>query len=78
MQRSFQNGEAVVVAEHGVWRNVDTNEFVGERDVATHFKAKDGRVSYLARYDGLVTALAKAGLSEADEIKKAGVSEMDK
>lgn len=69
--RTFARGNAVVVAQHGVWRDADTKEIIGESDVATRFRVDKGRVAQLARHDGadsLDTALEEAGLGREDEV----------
>jgi len=60
-QRTFASGDTVVVAQRGVWRSPETGE-TSEADVASVFRVRDGRVTYLARYDDLQTALAQAGI----------------
>ena len=66
--RAFARGEAVVVAQHGVWRAAETGEVVGEQAVASSFRVAGGRVVRVARFDSLDVALADAGLGEADEV----------
>ncbi len=65
---SFVREGVVVNDQHGVWRDVKSGEVVGEAAVATNYKVEDGRITYVARYDTLDEALAKAGLSTADEV----------
>lgn len=65
-RETFGAGDAVVVAQHGVWRDVETGEVRGEADVATRFLVVDGRVAGMERYDELSAALHAAGLTEAD------------
>jgi hypothetical protein len=67
--RTFAKDEVVIMAQHGTWRSVETNEVMSKADVATVFHVADGQVTYLARYDGLEEALSKANLSVEDEIK---------
>jgi hypothetical protein len=64
----FARGLAVVIAQHGAWRDAESGEVKGEMDVATRFLVYDGQVAELQRYDDLAEALRVAGLSEADEI----------
>ncbi|HEU4560423.1 MAG TPA: nuclear transport factor 2 family protein [Longimicrobium sp.] len=64
---TFARGDAVVVAQHGVWRNAD-GIVVGEAEVATRFRVDDGHVAELERYDDLDAALAAAGLSESNAV----------
>jgi hypothetical protein len=73
---TYAAGEAVVVAQHGVWRDGETGAVRGEADVATRFRVLDGRVAEMARYDdGLSSALRAAGLTEADRQPDAAVHE---
>jgi limonene-1,2-epoxide hydrolase len=65
-RRTFARDGAVVVEQHGVWRSVDTGEFVGEADVASRFEVVHGKVAAFERYDDLDAALAAAGLGESD------------
>ncbi len=67
-QRVFERGDVIVVAQHGVWRSVDTGEVIGEADIASRFQVADGLVVQFARYDSLTEALAEAGLTDADEV----------
>ena len=70
-KRTFARGGAVVVEQHGVWRSVETGEFVGEADVAARFEVGGGRVTAFERYDELCAALTAAGLEESDETEAA-------
>jgi ketosteroid isomerase-like protein len=65
-RETFAAGDAVVVAQHGVWRDGETGEIRGEAGVATRFRVADGRVAEMERYDELPVALQAAGLTEAD------------
>jgi ketosteroid isomerase-like protein len=65
-RETFAAGDSVVVAQHGVWRDVETEEIRGEADVATRFRVADGRVAEMERYDDVHAALQAAGLTEAD------------
>jgi ketosteroid isomerase-like protein len=65
-RETFAAGENVVVAQHGVWRDVETGEIGGEANVATRFRIADGSVAELERYDALPAALQAAGLTDAD------------
>jgi ketosteroid isomerase-like protein len=65
-RETFGAGDAVVVAQHGVWRDVESGEVRGEADVATRFRVDDERVAEMERYDALSAALHAAGLTEAD------------
>jgi hypothetical protein len=65
-RETFAADDAVVVAQHGVWRDGETGGIRGEADVATRFRVADGRVAEMERYDQLSAALQTAGLMEAD------------
>jgi ketosteroid isomerase-like protein len=65
-RETFAAGDRVVVAQHGVWRDVETGEIRGEADVATRFRVVDGCVAEMERYDELRVALQGAGLTDAD------------
>ena len=67
-QRTFARENVVVVAQHAVWRSVETGEVTSEADLASQFRVDGGLVVQFARYDTLQTALSEAGLSAADEI----------
>ena len=68
-RRIFARGDIVVLAQHGMWRSVETGEIVGERKLASRFRVANGQVSQFARYDRIDEALAAAGLKLADEIR---------
>ena len=68
--RVFADGNAVVAAQHGVWRSVDTGEVTGERSVASSFRVEGRRVARIERYDSLDAALDEAGLSYSDEVSE--------
>ena len=63
---SYARGDVVVVAQHGVWRDLATAAVVGEADVATRFVIRDAQVAELERYADLGTALGAAALSPDD------------
>ncbi len=65
--RTFSRDDAVVLLQHGVWHAADTQQVIGEADVALCFRVQDGQVTQFARYDQLSEALAAACLSEDDE-----------
>jgi len=69
---TYARGGAVVVAQHGVWRDAATGAVKGEMDVATRFRVSGGRVAELARYEDLAQALREAGLTRADELRDGG------
>jgi hypothetical protein len=58
----------VVVAQHGVWRDVATGAVVGEADVATRFVVRQGRVAELERYTDAEAALRAASLTVGDAL----------
>lgn len=67
-QRAFIRDNIVVVAQHGIWRSLETGAITGAADLASRFRVEEQRISQFARYDTLDRALAEAGLSEADEV----------
>lgn len=67
-RRVFARADAVVFAQIGVWRALETGEPQGEAEVASSFVVQNGQVAEIARYDTVGEALARAGLSEADEV----------
>jgi hypothetical protein len=66
--RVFACGNVVVLAQHGVWRSVETGAVIGEAAVASHFRVDGQRVTQVARYDRLDAALDAAGLTDVDEL----------
>ncbi len=56
-----------MVEIHGVWRSVETGEFIGEEDEGWRFKIEDKLVVAVERFDELKTALTAAELKESDE-----------
>lgn len=66
--RAFVRDNIVVLAQHGVWRSVETGEVAGERTVASRFHVDGQRIVQFARYDNLDIALDEAGLHNSDEI----------
>jgi len=66
--RVFARGNIVVVAQHGIWRSLETGEVTSERDLASRFRVEGQRVVQVARYDTLGVALDEAGLHHSDEI----------
>jgi len=68
-RHTFARGNAVVAEQHGIWRSPETDEMLGEADVATSFLVdeNEGRITRLSRHDTLDGALADAGLSHEDE-----------
>lgn len=68
--RAFGRDNTVVLAQHAVWRSIETGAVTGERDLASRFDVDGGRIVRFARYDSLDEALAAAGLTVADEIGK--------
>jgi hypothetical protein len=67
-QRLFARGDTVVVAQHGIWRDVTQGNVIGEADIASHFRVAENVVQHYARYDTLDEALAAAGLTEVDAL----------
>ena len=70
--RVFARGQVVVVAQHGVWRSVETGAVTGEANLASRFQVHGQRVIQFARYDSLDIALEEAGLTYADEVAPSG------
>src|SRR5262249_29089988 len=66
-RRAFVRGQVVVVAQHGIWRSVESGEITGEADVASLFRVDGQRVVQFARYDSLAEALRAGGLGDQDE-----------
>ena len=66
--RAFAHDNIVVLAQHGVWRSVETGEVAGERNVASRFRVDGQRIVQFARYDNLDIALDEAGLHNSDEL----------
>jgi hypothetical protein len=66
-KRIFAGSNTVVVEIHGVWRSVETGEFIGEEDEGWRFKIEDKLVVAVERFDELKTALTAAELKESDE-----------
>lgn len=66
--RTFARGNVVVLAQHGVWRSVETHTVPGDADLASCFRVDGQRVMQFVRYDDLDSALAAAGLTDADEL----------
>jgi hypothetical protein len=65
-KRVFARGGSVVVGQRARWASPETGETIGEADVASHFRVKQGRISYYARFDETSAALEQAGLAEQD------------
>jgi len=66
--RAFARSNSVVLAQHGVWRSLETGEVTGERDLASHFQVAGHRVAQFARHGSLDVALNEADVSYSDEI----------
>lgn len=62
--RTVENGDAVVVRQHTIWRNVETGEVIGEHETASQFRIAGGRIAFYARHDSPEEALTAAGLEE--------------
>lgn len=69
---TYAGGDAVVVAQHGVWRDA-AGGVRGEADVATRFRVVERWVVELERYDAVAAALEAAGLTAAEAV--AGVTD---
>jgi hypothetical protein len=66
--RVFGRDNVVVVAQHGVWRSVETGEVTGDANLASLFRVDGRRIVQFARYDSLDLALAETGLNDSDEV----------
>src|SRR5262245_42037029 len=66
--RMFECSNTLVLAQHGVWRSLNTGAVTGEADVASRFRVDGQQVTQIARYDSLDTALDEAGLDYSNEI----------
>jgi hypothetical protein len=66
--RAFAHDNVVVIAQHGVWRSVETGAVTGERDIASRFQVDGQLIVQFARYDSLEVALDEAGLHFSDEM----------
>ncbi len=71
IRREFARGDAVVLAQHGVWRSPESGEVAGEADVASSFRVSSGRVVRYARHENLAMALQDVGLGTSDEVSAA-------
>lgn len=67
IERLFAHGEHVVVLHQAVWRDAG-GLTVAEATIANHFVVSGDRVQSVARFESLASALAEAGLSEADDM----------
>ncbi|HEX8453806.1 MAG TPA: nuclear transport factor 2 family protein [Longimicrobium sp.] len=63
---TYARGDAVVVAQRGVWRGAQTGGAESSVEVATRFRVTSGLVAELQRYDRMDAALEAAGLTRAD------------
>ncbi len=66
--RAFVRDDVVVVAQHGIWRSIETGEVSGERNIASRFRVDHQQITQFARHDTLDAALEEAGLQYSDEI----------
>lgn len=66
--RTFARDDRAVVFQHGVWRSLETGEVIGEAEMASQFRVKEGRIAQYARYDHLDEALTAARLNDGDEL----------
>lgn len=66
--RMFAHENTVVIAQHGVWRSLETGGIPSAADVASCFVCAQGRVTKLSRHDSLTEALQTAGLTEKHEV----------
>jgi ketosteroid isomerase-like protein len=61
----FHRGKTVVVEQNAAWRNIEPTEC---QIVASVFLVQDGRIASVIRHPDLSSALAAAGLTEADKV----------
>ena len=66
-QRWFARADRVVVEQIARWLNAESGNLGEPIVLATAFTITDGRISRLARYPDLPTALAASDLTMADE-----------
>jgi ketosteroid isomerase-like protein len=59
---TYARGDAVVVAQRGVWRGAQAGGAESSVEVATRFRVTSGLLAELQRYDRLDAALEAAGL----------------
>jgi hypothetical protein len=67
-QRIFARATTVVMAQHAVWRSLETGAVTGEADLASRFRVESGKIVQYARFDTLAAALAETDLRSEDEI----------
>jgi len=67
----FGRGETIVVEQRAVWRDADGN-ITSEREIATFFVVRDGKVARLVRYDSVEEALQATALDKGDLIEVTG------
>jgi ketosteroid isomerase-like protein len=65
-QAIYVGGDAVVVAQRGIWRDAASGAVRGEANVSTRFRVVAGQVAEIQRYDEVAAALGDAGLSSSD------------
>ena len=63
---TYARGEAIVVAQRGVWREPQTGGVQSAVEVATRFRVTAGVVAELQRYENFAAALRAARLTQAD------------
>ena len=56
----------MVVEQDAAWHDTETNGTTGHQVVASVFVMQDGRIASVIRHPDLSSALAAAGLTEAD------------
>ncbi|MGH2461934.1 MAG: nuclear transport factor 2 family protein [Chloroflexota bacterium] len=67
-RRVFHRDQTVVVEQGAAWRAPETGEVAGQLTPASVFVVRDGRVTSVIRHPDLASALAAAGLGEADAV----------
>lgn len=66
-QRYFVRGQTVAVYGVIEWRYVESGEVAGRDEGATLCRVRDGRIVRFEIHDGLASALAAGGMTQADE-----------
>jgi hypothetical protein len=66
----FGRGETIVVEQRAAWRDAD-RKVSSEREIATVFVIRDGKIARLVRYDSVEEALRATALDRGDLIEAA-------
>ena len=68
-KRYFALDNTLVILQDAIWRDPDSEQAVGEAEVASVFGIANDLVNYYARYDTLEEAFASSGMNLQHEIK---------